>query len=195
MKTAIFVTVILGVLVFCAIAAYRGAMGQYHTMMITNCTRDIVYEARVYAQDHEQVFPAKSADGVPFTTSTEAFNALLEGHSGEGFRALFFFIPGAHPAKRSSSLDPVRLTAATNSYSYVTGQTLTAPVGTPLVTPELDATGTARRNFTVVGFVSGEARALRVTRQGAGATVMGPRGSGVTDVLGSYAKAGLLLDP
>lgn len=148
--------------------------------------RQILMACKLYALDHEGVFPTVDESGTRFTTSTAAFNELMVKIDLDTEE--LFYVEGNYMKPRGPNMDGV-LTAEENCYSYVTGQTDATSARSPLVADEMESPGVygythpwLNQGKAVVGFVGGEAKIMELSERDAGATVLGPPGSGIDDI-------------
>jgi len=146
--------------------------------------RSIIMSMIDYAKEHEGRFPDKD-DGVPFATSTEAYQYLLElGELKEEY-----FYTRRNPEKSQWPNEDGTLTVHENCMVYVTGQNDSMSIDSPLTADEMEEPGIygkrhpwLKRRYAVIGYVGGHAKASKLSQKAPGATVLGPPDSGITDI-------------
>jgi len=147
--------------------------------------KSILAGMRVFAQDWDGHFPYANFEDDPFTTSTEALQFLMQeiGVSSE----TIFYVKG-NPEKSLPNGDGI-LEPAENCMSYVSNQTISMPGGSPLIADEMTGPGTfgehhplLHKRKAVVGYIDGHASFENLSSRKPGATIPGPRGSGIDNI-------------
>lgn len=162
-----------------------------HSPMMRDVARvdQIIKSCKLYAQDHNGVYPASVenlAENPRFTTSTEAFNELIRGVD-LGTEELFY--SKGLPDKPIPPNQDGILTKAENCFIYVIGQGDETPARSPLIANEMASPGVYGANHpwlnkgaAIVGYCGGAVKMEKLTGKEPGATVRGARISGMDDI-------------
>ncbi|MFT5469068.1 MAG: prepilin-type N-terminal cleavage/methylation domain-containing protein [Verrucomicrobiales bacterium] len=145
----------------------------------------------LYAMDNDGGYPASDTDEDTeddslFSDSTAAFVELMKETDIDSEE--IFYVKGNLEKNRPPNGDGV-LEAKENCYSYVVGQHSGVSGRSPIVADEQDGPGTYGPNHpwltngkAVVGFVGGDVKVMDLSESSPGATVKGPKGSGIDDI-------------
>lgn len=152
---------------------------------ISNC-RQVILACKSFASDWDGVYPAWDPDadsegggdeGGDFSTSTDAFNVLIE--QGYIDTESIFWMQTKNPEKLRPPKEDGQLEQNENCYTYVMGLTDTSFSRSPLVADEQEGPGTygeyhpwLEMRKAVVGYSGGHVNAERLDSAEAGAKVV-----------------------
>lgn len=193
-----FALAIVGVLLGVTVAFVRSSLNNQKRVSDIVRQHSIAKHLIFYAKEHQGNLPVQDEAGATFTTSTEAFQFLME--SSEAFRDDYFYRAG-NPAKRTRPVNDGSLNPSENGVIYVTGLNLSMPPDSPLIADEMESPGVygahhprLKKGQAIVAYLDGHVKAERLNRKEPGATVPGPVGSGMKDIF-QERPAGLLPVP
>jgi prepilin-type N-terminal cleavage/methylation domain-containing protein len=181
------VIAIIGILASSAMPAYNGIQERAKRTKDVNNIKQILLGCRAFAADWEGIYPsfdpdAEQSDGggggedSEFSTSTDAFNALIPDYIDT---EIVFWLQTKHPDKIQPPKEDGELESQENVYCYASGQTDTSFSRSPLVADGLmDGPGEygeyhpwLKSKKAVVGFCGGHVSEETLTSATAGATV------------------------
>ncbi len=182
------VIAIIGILASAAMPAMNKALETAKISKDSSNLRQIMLGCRSFATDWEGAYPNFDPDAeeessggggeesAGFTTSTEAFNALIPQYIDQ--ESIFWF-QTTHPDKARPPKEDGELEAQENVYAYVTGQLDTSFSNSPLVADGLmDGPGEygeyhpwLKSKKAVIAYCGGHVKTEKLTSAEAGATV------------------------
>jgi len=181
------VIAIIGILASSAMPAYNGIQERAKRTKDVNNIKQILLGCRAFAADWEGIYPSFDPDAEQsggggggedseFSTSTDAFNALIPDYIDT---EIVFWIQTKHPDKIQPPKEDGELESQENVYCYASGQTDTSFSRSPLVADGLmDGPGEygeyhpwLKSKKAVVGFCGGHVSEETLTSATAGATV------------------------
>lgn len=180
------VIAIIGILASAAMPAMNKALETAKISKDSSNLRQILLGCRSFATDWEGAYPnfdpdaeeegGGSGDNAGFTTSTEAFNALIPQYIDQ--ESIFWF-QTSHPDKSRPPKEDGNLEAQENVYAYVTGQLDTSFSNSPLVADGLmDGPGEygeyhpwLKSKKAVIAYCGGHVKTEKLTSAEPGATV------------------------
>ncbi len=181
------VIAIIGILASSAMPAYNGIQERAKRTKDVNNVKQILLGCRAFAADWEGIYPSFDPDAEQggggggeedseFTTSTDAFNALIPDYIDT---EIVFWLQTKHPDKVQPPKEDGELEPQENVYCYASGQTDTSFSRSPLVADGLmDGPGVygeyhpwLKSKKAVVGFCGGHVTEETLTSATPGATV------------------------
>jgi len=181
------VIAIIGILASSAMPAYNGIQERAKRAKDVNNVKQILLGCRAFAADWEGIYPSFDPDAEQggggggeedseFTTSTDAFNALIPDYIDT---EIVFWLQTKHPDKVQPPKEDGELEPQENVYCYASGQTDTSFSRSPLVADGLmDGPGEygeyhpwLKSKKAVVGFCGGHVTEETLTSATPGATV------------------------
>ena len=181
------VIAIIGILASSAMPAYNGIQERAKRTKDVNNIKQILLGCRAFAADWEGIYPSFDPDAEQsggggggedseFSTSTDAFNALIPDYIDT---EIVFWLQTKHPDKIQPPKEDGELESQENVYCYASGQTDTSFSRSPLVADGLmDGPGEygeyhpwLKSKKAVVGFCGGHVSEETLTSATAGATV------------------------
>lgn len=180
------VITIIAILASISAPTYNAAIGRTRLIKDTSHAKSILAGMRIFASDWEGSFPFVDDDANEFSTSTDAFQYMMQ--EGGITSDEIFYVKG-NPEKNLPANNDGELLPEENCLSYVTNQTDTSWSTSPLISHEMTGVGTFGENHpyltakrAVVGYVGGHARIEKLTAPTDGATIKGPPGSGIENI-------------
>ena len=181
------VIAIIGILASSAMPAYNGIQERAKRTKDVSNIKQILLGCRAFAADWEGIYPSFDPDAEQsggggggedseFSTSTDAFNALIPDYIDT---EIVFWLQTKHPDKIQPPKEDGELESQENVYCYASGQTDTSLSRSPLVADGLmDGPGEygeyhpwLKSKKAVVGFCGGHVSEETLTSATAGATV------------------------
>ena len=181
------VIAIIGILASSAMPAYNGIQERAKRTKDVSNIKQILLGCRAFAADWEGIYPSFDPDAEQsggggggedseFSTSTDAFNALIPDYIDT---EIVFWLQTKHPDKIQPPKEDGELESQENVYCYASGQTDTSFSRSPLVADGLmDGPGEygeyhpwLKSKKAVVGFCGGHVSEETLTSATAGATV------------------------
>ncbi len=187
------VITIIAVLASISMPAYTKVIEKARLSKDVSNQKQIVTALRLYAFDNDGVFPLEDSNtsgsgggGGQFSNSTDALQELII-ETDLGTDEIFY--TQGNPSKLSPPNGDSELEPEENCMVYIIGMTDTSPSGAPIIADEMESAGTYGENHpwlrsrrAVVGYVGGHVKIEKLNQRTAGATVIGPKGSGIDDI-------------